>query len=160
MGRVAGFKYIVLVLVGTVTCLPSARAWAEASPFVGRWHYNKALSTLRPGEASASNLVAEISRVDSTHLRWSVTTRDSQGKDDVESFDIPANGEFYPISEDAAASFRVSGTTLQAMFKDQNGQSDAMTCTLSSNQAKMTCNGLITQVDGKTAKYVDVFDRT
>jgi hypothetical protein len=69
MGRVVRFKCMVLVLVSTVTCLPSARAWAEASPFVGRWHYNKALSTLRPADAPASDLVAEIFRVDSTHLR-------------------------------------------------------------------------------------------
>jgi len=138
--------------------LGSAAA-ADNSPFTGRWHWNRTESVLPPGEPVPADMTADIRRVDSAHVQWSITVTDAQGRPAVETFDSPANGEFYPISSDTTASFRLTEGSLQAVFKGPAGQSDTLTCTLSANHKKMTCNGTLSEEDGKAVGYVDVFDR-
>ena len=48
---------------------------------------------------------------------------------------------------------------LQATFKGPTGQTDALTCTVATDQKKMTCNGVLDSGDGRTTNYVDVYDR-
>ncbi len=80
----------------------------DSSPFVGKWRFNKAQSKLPPGEVMPGDMVADFSRVDSAHVRWSVTVTDAQGRPMVQSFDAPANGEFYPVSGDTTAAFNLT----------------------------------------------------
>ena len=98
--------------------LTAGSAWADSSSFVGRWHWNRAQSTVPAGEPVPNDITAEISRVDSGHMKWSLTVLASQGQTSVETFDAAADGEFYPISSDTTAAFRLIGDTLQATFKD------------------------------------------
>jgi hypothetical protein len=112
-----------------------------------------------PGEPVPSDVTAEISRADGTHLKWTLTVRDTQGQSDVETFDAPANGEFYPISSDTTAAFRLNGNTLQATFKGPAGETDTQSCTLAADRAKMTCEGVLNDGQGHTTSYVDVYDR-
>ncbi len=130
------------------------------SPFAGHWHWNKTQSVLPPGESPVNDLITDIDRVDSAHVRWSMTTIDAKGRKGVESFDTPANGEFYPISADTMAAFILTPSSIQGTFKDSTGQVDVLTCTLSGGGAKMTCNGAMTLQDGTVAHYTDVFDRS
>jgi len=155
--RSFGRKSIVL----SVGCmlLATGSAWADDSPFVGRWHWNRAQSTLPIGEPVPADLMADFSRIDSAHVRWTITVVNAQGQPTTKSFDAPANGEYYPISNDTTASFRLNGPTLQATFKGPSNQSDTLTCTLSEHQKKMTCNGVVKGEDGKAESYVDVYDR-
>jgi hypothetical protein len=137
-----------------------ASAWAAENPFVGRWHLNGAESTAPPGKPRSMDVTADILRADSTHMRWSITIPGAQGQQpDVETFDVPANGEFYSISGDTTAAFRLSGSSVQATFKGPAGQTDAQTCTLTSDRRKMTCKGMLSDGRGRTADYVDVYDR-
>jgi hypothetical protein len=112
-----------------------------------------------PGEPALNDVMAEISRADSTHLQWSLTISAAQGQPRVEAFDAPANGEFYPISSDTTAAFRLTNSTLQATFNGPTGQTDALTCTLATDQRKMTCRGVLSDGKGHTVNYVDVYDR-
>jgi hypothetical protein len=137
----------------------ASAAWADSSPFVGRWHWNAAESKLPPGEARPADMIADIARVDPTHVQWSLTITNAQGRPAVESFDAPANGEFYPISAGTTAAFRISSATLDGTFKGPAGESDVQRCTLSADRNRMTCSGTLTDRDGKTATYVDVYDR-
>ena len=146
-------------LCGALTVLGAASAAAGTSPFVGRWHWNRAESRLPPDEPPPSDMMAEFSRVDAAHVRWKITVTDAQGQQSVERFDTPANGEPYPVNSDTTASFRVGQNTLHATFAGPAGQSDALACTVSADQRKMTCSGTVTGSDGKTASYVDVYDR-
>lgn len=146
-------------ICGLAVSLAAASAWADGSPFAGRWHWNRALSKLPPSESVPGDTTLDISRVDSAHVRWSITITNAQGRAAAESFDTPANGEFYPISSDTTASFRLTGTTLEATFKGPSGESDALSCALSADRKTMTCNGALTGEDGKTETYVDVYDR-
>ena len=155
MNRLRG----ITVIVGLCTALTASSAWAESSPFVGRWHWNRAQSTLPPGEPVPNDVVAEISRVDSTHVQWSLTVLAAQGQTSVETFDAVPNGEFYPINSDTTAAFSLIGNTLQATFKGSTGQTDSLTCTLAADQKKMTCKGVLSSGDGRTTNYVDVYDR-
>lgn len=139
--------------------LAAGPARADGNPFVGRWHWNRAQSTLPAGEPIPADMVANFARVDASHVRWSITTTDAKGHSSVQKFDTPANGEFYPISGDATASFQVKGATLQAIFKGEDGESDTLTCMVSSDQKTMTCKGLLTGTDGKAEPYLDVYDR-
>ncbi len=137
----------------------AAPARADGSPFVGRWHWNKAESKVPPGEPVPADMVADFSRVDSAHVRWSITMTNAHGVPTVESFDTPANGEFYPVSGDTTAAFVVKGNTLQGTFKGPSGEMDTLLCTLSSDTRKMRCDGKLTGMDGKSQSYVDVYDR-
>lgn len=149
---------------GLSIALIASSAWADSSPFVGRWHWNRAQSTVPPGQPAPADITAEIARADSAHLQWSLTVLAAQGEPNagqpsVERFDAPANGEFYPVGSDSTAAFRLTGSILQATFKGPTGQTDALTCTLAADQKKMTCRGVLSDGKDHKASYVDVFDR-
>ncbi len=155
MNRLEG----ITVAMGLCALLATSSAWAESSPFVGRWQLNRAQSTLPPGEPVPKDLICDIARAESSHVQWSVTILTPAGRPQVETFDTAANGESYPISSDTTASFRLTGDTLQATFTGPTGQSDAQTCTLSADQTQMTCRGVLTEGNGQPVHYVDVYDR-
>jgi hypothetical protein len=145
--------------VAVAAAVAVSSAWADTSPFVGRWHWNRAQSTLPPGEPPPTDLITEISRSNNQHLTWSVTIKDAAGQPHVQQFDVPANGQFQPIGNDTTAAFSLTDNSLQATFKGPSGQSDAFTCGLSTDKRKMTCNGTIGDTTGVSARYVDVYDR-
>jgi hypothetical protein len=155
MNRLRGIK----VVMALCAVLAASFAWADSSPFVGRWHLNWAQSTLPPGEPVPKDLICEISRADGSKVKWSVTILTTEDRPHVETFDATANGEFYPVSSETTVSLRLTGDTLQVTFKGPTGQSDAQTCTLSADQKQMTCRGVLTEGDGRTVNYVDVYDR-
>jgi hypothetical protein len=151
--------HVTRAIIGLCVALAASPAWADTSPFVGRWHWNQAQSTLPPGEPVPSDVTAVISRADSTHLKWSLTVLAPPAQPNVETFDAPANGEFYPVSSDTSAAFRLIGSALQATFKGPKGQTDVMTCTLAADQKTMSCSGALDDGEGHSANYVDVYDR-
>ena len=155
MSRVGTTK----VLVGLCVVLIANTAWAQTNPFVGRWHWNRAQSTLPPGEPAPNDLTAEISRMDGTHVSWSLTVLSGQGERSVESFEAAADGDFHPINGETAAAFHLMGNALQATFNGPAEQTDTLTCTLTSDQKRMTCNGVLSSGGGRTVSYVDVYDR-
>jgi hypothetical protein len=155
MNRLRG----ITMVMGLCAALAASAAWAESGLFMGRWRLNLAQSTLPPGEPGPQDLICAISRADNSHVKWSITVRTAEGRQHVETFDTVANGEFYPISSETTASFRLTGDTLQATFKGPAGQSDAQTCTISADHKQMTCRGVLTEGDGRTVNYVDVYDR-
>jgi hypothetical protein len=153
------FRDIALIM-GLCAGAATSAAWAESGEFVGRWHWDRAQSTVPPGEPAPDDVTIEISRADRSHLSWSLTVLTSRDSGPhVETFDAPADGEFRPINSDTTASFRLTGGTLQATFKGPTGQLDAMTCTLSTNNKMMTCNGATSRGAGQTTRYVDVYDK-
>jgi hypothetical protein len=149
----------ITIVIGLCAALVASAAWAESSLFVGRWRLNLAQSMLPPGEPMPKDLICDIARADTSHVKWSLTVLTAEGEPQVETFDTVANGEFYPISSNTTASFRLTGDTLQATFKGPAGQSDAQTCTISADHKRMICKGLLTEGDGRTVNYVDVYDR-
>jgi hypothetical protein len=155
MSRLRAIK----VVVGLSVALGAGSAWADSSPFVGRWHWDRVQSRMPPGEPVPSDVTAEISRADSTHLKWSYTVLDSQGQSSLETFDAPANGEFYPISSDTTAAFHLVGNTLQGTFKGPAGQTDELSCTVASDQKTMACKGVLNDGKGHTSNYADVYHR-
>ena len=155
MNRLRG----ITMVMGLCAVLAASCAWADSSPFVGRWHLNRAQSTLPAGEPVPQDLICEISRADSSHVKWSLTILTPEGRPHVETFEAAASGEFSPVSSETTASLRLTGDTLQATFKGPTGQSDAQTCTLSADHKQMTCRGVLTEGDGRTVNYVDVYDR-
>jgi hypothetical protein len=138
--------------------LAAGSALADGN-FVGRWHWNRAQSNPPAGQPVPNDVIAEISRADSTHMTWSLTVLAGHGQTSVETFDAVANGEFYPINSDTTAAFSLDSSLLQATFKGPSGETDTLTCTLSADQRKMTCRGALTDGDGRTTSYVDVYDR-
>jgi hypothetical protein len=148
------------VIVGLCAALTASSSWAESSPFVGRWHWNRAQSTLPPpGEPVPNDLTTEISRASSDRLTWWATIVTPDRPPDVVTFDAPADGKPYPVDSDTTAAARVAGDTLQATFRGPGGKSDDQTCTVAADQKQMTCRGVLTDGDGQTVTYVDVYDR-
>jgi hypothetical protein len=155
MNRLRG----IAMAMGLCAALVASSAWAESSLFVGRWRLNLAQSMLPPGEPVPKDLICDIARADNTHVKWSLTVLTAEGEQHVDTFDTVANGEFYPISSDTTASFRLTGDALQATFKGPPGQSDDQTCTISADHKQMICKGVLTEGDGRPVNYVDVYDR-
>ena len=149
----------IKVVMGLCIASVAGTAWPDGNAFVGRWHWNRTQPTPPAGEPVLNDVTAEISRVDSTHVQWSLTVLASQGQTSVETFEVVPNGEFYPINSDTTAAFSLIGNTLQATFKGPTGQTDTLTCTLAADQKKMTCKGVLSSGDGRTTNYVDVYDR-
>ena len=44
-------------------------------------------------------------------------------------------------------------------FNGAAGQSDTQTCTVSADRTQMTCKGVVSDGQGYSASYVDVYDR-
>ncbi len=150
-----------LAACGVLFMAATPLAHAEGTnPFVGQWHWNRALSKLPPGEPAPTEMTLQFDRVDSVHVRWTVTVKDAQGHPSIESHDTPGNGEFYPIGEDTTASFRMTGPDhLEATFKGPAGENDSMTCTVAADRRRMTCEGAKAAAGSKPESYVDVYDR-
>src|SRR3989475_13337229 len=91
-------------IMGCYVALAASAAWGESSRFVGRWHWNRAQSTLPPGEPSPNDLVSEISRADGNSVTWSVTIVTPDGQPHVVTLEAGADGEFHRISSDTTAS--------------------------------------------------------
>ena len=149
---------LVLAALGGVALSPGA-ARAQVSPFVGTWHLDAAHSTRPAGETPPAELSTDITRVDPMHVHWSTTTTDAHGQKDVETFDTPGNGEFYSLDGSTMVAQRLAPDSLQSTYRDADGQTDAVTCTLSDDARSMTCAGVITHQDGSVARYTDVFNR-
>ena len=158
MKRWVGFT-VSVGISGWLVLAAGASAWAETNPFIGRWHWNRAQSKLPVGETLPADMVADFSRVDALHVRWRITTTNPQGQQSIESFDTPANGEFYPVNADTMVAIRLGRSTLQATFKGPQGQTDELNCTVSTDRQVMTCDGKMTRADGRTQSYADVYDR-
>lgn len=149
-----------IIAAGVCAALAASPAWADNSPFVGKWRWNQAQSQMPPDEPVPSEVTAEISRADNMHLKWLLTVVvPDQPEPSVESFDAPANGEYYPVSSDTTAAFRLIGDTLQANFTGPAGETDALSCTVSADRRKMTCQGVLNDNSGHSVTYVDVYDR-
>jgi hypothetical protein len=155
----SGLKFAKVTIMGLCIALSVSSAWADGSSFVGRWHWNRTQSSPPPGEPVPNDVIAEISRADSSHVKWSLTVLAAQKQTSVETFDAVANGEFYPINGDTTAAFSLTGNLLQATFKGPSGQTDTLTCALSADLRKMTCRGALSDGDGRTTNYVDVYDK-
>jgi hypothetical protein len=149
----------ITVIAGLCAALAAGPAWADGSSFVGRWHWNPAQSSMPPGEPAPNDLTAEFSRADQSHLTWSVTIITPQGRRSVDTFEVAPDGKFYPISSDTTAAVRLTGDVLEATFRGPTGQADTVSCTLSADHKVMTCRGVLNQGNGRTANYVDVYDR-
>jgi len=147
------------VIMGLCVALAAGAAWAESNPFVGRWHWNRAQSTLPPGEPPPNDVVSEISRADGNSVTWSVRIVTPDGQPHVVTLAGGADAESHRISSDTTASVRLIGSGLQTTFKGPAGRSDVQTCTVSADHQKMTCKGVLTDGAGHTASYVDVYDR-
>lgn len=158
MGWARGVIALSVLSVAASLPLPVS-AQGQASPFVGTWHLNAALSKAAPGETLPRDLTTEISRVEPAHVHWSTTTVNAKGEKDVRVFDNPGNGEFYSFSPYVMVSHTIGPNSLQSVYRDNTGQNDVLTCTLSAAGRQMSCAGLVTHKDGSVVRYTDVFER-
>ena len=123
----------ITVVMSLCALLTTSSARAESSPFVGRWQWNRAHSTLPPGAPVPQDFLCDLARAESNHVSWSVTILTPEGQPYVETFAAPANGDFSPISSETTAAVRLTEDTLQVTFTGPAGQSDTQTCTLATD---------------------------
>jgi len=146
------------LLIGVSAALAASTAYAEDSPFVGRWHWNPAQSTLPPGEPAPKDVVSEISRADGPSVAWTVTIVTPDDQRHIVTFEAGPGGDAQH-GIDTTASARMADETLQATFNGPGGRSDTQTCTVSATRKQMTCKGVVSDGQGHSARYVDVYDR-
>jgi hypothetical protein len=90
--------------------LAAGSARADANPFVGRWHWDRAQSTLPPDEPAPPDLIADISRGDQD-LSWSVTVTTPDRQSHVERRDPDER-----IYRDTSARLYRGSVTLRGLF--------------------------------------------
>ncbi|TMQ16809.1 MAG: hypothetical protein E6K82_22850 [Candidatus Rokuibacteriota bacterium] len=152
-----GIRSTALVM-GLCGALAASAGYAQDSPFVGRWHWNRAQSKLPPGEPAPKDVVSEVSRADGTSVAWSVTIVTPDDERHVVTFEADPAGDAQHGS-DTTASARMADETLQATFNGPAGRSDTQTCMVSANRKQMTCKGVLSDGQGHSVSYVDVYDR-
>ena len=145
------------VVAGLWAAMAVSAARAEDSPFVGRWHWNQAQSTLPPGAMAPKDVMSEISQAEGGALSWTVTV--VMPDDQQHAMTLKAGPAPERVGSDTTASVRLSGEMLQTAFNGDAGQSDILTCTVSANHQQMTCNGVLSDGRGHSVNYVDVYDR-
>ena len=153
---IMGIRSTTLV-VGLCVVLASSAGYTEDSPFVGRWHWNPAASTLPPGAIPPKDVLNEISGAEAGTVTWSVTVVTPDDQRHVMTFKAGADGE--RIGSDTTVSASLSDDTLQTTFNGDGGQSDTLTCSVSANHSRLTCNGVLSDGLGHSVSYVDVYDR-
>ena len=146
------------LVMGLCAVLTASAAYAQDNPFVGRWHWNEAQSTLPPGEPAPKDVVSEISRVDGGKVSWSVTIVAPNDERHVVTFEAEPGGNAQH-GIDTTASALMADETLQATFSGPAGQSDTQTCAVSADKKQMTCKGVLNDGQGQSVSYVDVYDR-
>ena len=155
---------LVSAMVGLCVTLASGAAPAdETNHFLGRWHWNRAKSTLAPGDPTPQDVKASIVSADNGHIKWTADVTDNQGKRHIETFDGKPDGTFFPVvgaGHDVTAAFTIGNGALQSTFKGANGASDSQSCTVSADDKEMTCRGTWTDGKSKSEHYIDVYDRT
>lgn len=142
--------------------LATSAAWAAGPSFVGKWHWNKAASTMAEGEPAPQEVWANITSANSNQINWTADITDHTGKHRAETFDGLTDGGFYPVkgSDDTTAAFVMNDGKLTSTFQSKGGATDKQTCALSTDGQKMTCTGIWSDGKGHSDNYVDVYDRS
>jgi hypothetical protein len=149
-----------LVLLSVVLAASSAEA--QTASFAGKWHWNKAQSSMAPGEPAPRDILLDITDASGGALRWTLTETGPQGGQHSESFDGKSDGTPTTITgagEQTTAGFTLTGNTLKANFKSPDGATDNWSCMLTPDGAKMNCKGDESDGHGHSAPYTDVYDR-
>ncbi len=152
---------IALAIAGPAAA--SAQPAPAQTPFIGKWHWNRAESTsLISGEAVPNDVVLAIASADRGRVRWTLTAVDAKGETHVQSFDGRGDGSAAPVAgapDGAMASFTVTPTGFQGHYTNRDGSSERTDCTVSADRAKMSCRGTEADAKGRTRAYTDVYDR-
>lgn len=141
--------------------LAAAPAGAQENQFLGHWHWNKAKSTLAPGEPAPKDASAVVESADGGTIRWTAVIVDQEGQTHTERFNGKPDGTPYPVqgTNNVTAAFTWGNGMLQSTFKGKSGGSDAQSCRVEADAKTMICHGTWTDGDGSAQNYVDVYDR-
>lgn len=154
-----GSAAAVVVLAGLAA--GPAGAQQVENQFLGHWHWNKAKSTLAPGEPAPKDASAVIESADGGTIRWTAVVIDQEGQTRTERFNGKPDGTPYPVqgTDSVTAAFTWTNGTLQSTFKGGKSGSDTQSCRVEADAKTMTCRGTWTDGAGSTQNYVDVYDR-
>jgi hypothetical protein len=137
-------------------------AQADDPSFTGRWRWNRAESTVAPGEALPKDIITDIASATPGRVQWTVTITDIRDAKHTQSFDGPPDGQPHPVDgsiQGETAAFTLKANQMQAVFKNPAGETDTVTCTLSTDLRKMMCRGTVLETKGRSSNYIDVYDR-
>jgi hypothetical protein len=156
-------RLITLALAGLVAGLGTLPALAaDASPWVGRWHWNEAESSKTPGEAPPREIVLVIQSASPAHVQWTLTITDPSGGQHQQAFNGSGDGKPAPVAGAPAGTtgtLTVTATRFDGVYANPDGSSDRSSCTLSADARKMTCRGTDSDGKGHSMPYTDVYDR-
>lgn len=152
---------MISAAVGICAGATAAPALADENQFLGHWHWNKAKSTLAPGEPTPKDASAVIESADGGAIRWSAVIIDDQGQRHTEMFNGKPDGTDYPVqgADNVTAAFTWTNGDLRSVFKGRNGGSDTQSCHVESDNRTMICKGTWSDGSGTTQNYVDVYER-
>jgi hypothetical protein len=154
-------KKVVAAAAAALSVSSAALGADDTGVFAGEWHWNKAESTVIPGEPLPREVVLRIANASPARVQWTLTRTDADGSQHAESFAGSGGGQPGPITgaPDTTGAFTVTASTLEASYQSKDGSTDRTSCTLSADRRKMTCRGTESDGKGHSMNYVDVYDR-
>ena len=154
----ARYRLIPAAIIAAVASMAMA---ADNGGFIGRWHWNKALSTAAPGEPLPKDVVLTITSATPAKVEWSLTRVDGDGSQHVESFSGTGKGQPAAITggDGSMAAFTVTEHAMGSSYTNPDGSSERALCSLSADGKTMTCHGTESDGKGHSLDYTDVYER-
>lgn len=154
MRLIAASPIVILLCMATV-------AMARPPSLEGKWRLNLGESELLPGEEPPTDLVMAITKDDGTAFRWTVTVKMPGGATGATSFDGAIDGKPHPVKgrPGSSSSFAWMPDGALKQVSQSPGGISVEICAFSPDARRMTCNARQTDVQGRAATYLEVFDR-
>ena len=129
-----------------------------AGAFAGEWRWNKAESSVIPGEPVPREVVLRIASATPARVQWTLTRTDADGSQHAESFSGGGNGQPGAVTgaPDTTGAFTVTANTFDANYTSKDGSTDRTSCSLSADRKKMTCRGTESDGKGHSMNYVEI----
>lgn len=152
-------------VLSLILMLAAGSAFARPASLEGKWQLNLGESELLPGEGAPAQLVMAITQDDGKRFRWTVTVKMPDGSSGMTKFDGAIDGKPYSVDgrpgSTSAFSWTAEGSLKQV--SQSTGGISVEICEFTggagSSPRRMTCSARQTDMQGRVATYIEVFDR-
>ncbi len=155
-------RFQLALLIAVAAVFVANTGMAETPGLVGKWHWNPKLSSSMEDGPPPKDVLLDIASATDKLVQWTVTETDDKGAKHIISFNGPANALPRPLQggqDGTTAVFSVTTGAMKVTFRSTSGDTDTQDCSMSTDARRLTCRGTILFTGGKSANYVDVYDR-
>jgi hypothetical protein len=150
-----------LLVSPVLIVLIASSALARPDSIEGKWRFNPKESELLPGEAAPAELIMNITKDDGRVFQWVVTVKMPDGQGGATAFKGAIDGKAYPVEGRPGSTSAFSWTedgSLKQVSESPGGIATEI-CSFPPGGKRFVCNARQTDMQGRSATYVETFDR-